>query len=238
MPDPNQLTPEGGDNQQSSTELDYATAYNQLRPEYTRTTQRLSEYEQFFEALSDPATQKEALEALGYTVDSGSDESQQAQQQQTSTSTDEWEDPLEKELEALRAEVTTLRQRGELEDESKAQQEIIELRDEYIGDALDYIESETKSKFTPREEEVLGNLAIAMAGSDGVPDVPGAYQAIYGDDGVLTARQQQAQEQRKARPAFAAPGGSSRGDGGLEKPKTRAERTHYIDERIRAMSQD
>lgn len=96
----------------TSQDFDFAHAYNELRPEYTRTTQELgkareslSEYESWMQALADPSTQAEALAALGFEVDTGSG----------AAPDDEFVDPLEQELEQLRAQVSELQGARELE---------------------------------------------------------------------------------------------------------------------------
>jgi hypothetical protein len=235
---PDQPAPESGISeqqesaaQQGTQDFDFERAYNELRPEYTRSTQRLSEYEQLFEALhdSDPETQRAAREALGLSVDTGSHES--------STTTDhsegEFVDPLEEELRAVRAEVDRLRSARELEEKAAEDAALSDLRDEYIGEAIGFIEQQTSTKFSERENAVLGNLAIAMAGDDGVPDVQAAYNQLYGSDGVLeTARERWiASKTGAAQP----PAGST--IPADQKPKTKADRITYIDERMRALDQ-
>lgn len=214
--------------------LDYERSYNELRPQFTRTTQELaearsglSEYEQLFASLHDPdpEVQQAAFDALGLELDTGP---------QGTQDDDEFVDPLEQELAALRGEVTELRSARELEAEQAEQREIEQLRDEFIGEAISFIEKDALPqgvKFTEREEEALGNLAIAMENEEGIPDVQGAYNLLYGDEGVLEINRQRWIETKTG--ASQAPSGRSVPVD--KKPTNAAERVAYIDERMRAL---
>lgn len=215
----------------SGNEFDFQRGYNELRPEYTRVTQelsttqgRLSEYEQLFEALhdSDPEVQAAAMEALGLELDTGS------QQQNESGSSEEFVDPLEQEVRELRGALDELRGSRELEAQQAEAARLIEMRDEYIGEAIGFIEKSLKFQLTESEEEVLGNLAIAME-KDGVPDVQGAYQRLYGD--VLETNRERWIASKTG--AYAAPAGTS--IPAEQRPKSKSERISYIDERVRAL---
>lgn len=213
--------------------VDYERAYGELRPEYTRTTQelaqyrdRLSEFEGLFEALhdSDPEVQAAAMEALGLEpADAGS---------QGPTGTEEWVDPLEKEVEDLRrwrAEVEAAR---EQEASERSNQELEALRDDYIGEAVSLIEESLSTngkpfKFSEREEEVLGNLSIAMPDQDGLPDVRAAYSALYGDQGLLEVNRERWIDTKEGAPQ--APLGTT--IPADRKPRTRADRVAWADER-------
>lgn len=220
---PGQGGPEGDD------AFDYARAYNELRPEFTRTTQELaeyrdglSEYEQLFAALQDPSTQAEALASLGFEVGTG--------QPQGGSSDDEFVDPLEKTVEELRSQLNEVRSQQELEAAAQQDAEITALRDDFIGEAISYIEESTQRTFKAREEEVLGNLAIALTDEAGVPDVQAAYNMLYGNEGLVeTARGDWIQTKTGA--AQAPLGTSIPAD---KRPTTRAGRIQYMDERIRA----
>lgn len=205
-------------------DFDYQRAYSELRPEYTRTTQALSEYEQLFQALSDPDTQAEALAALG--LELASEAGPQG------TSDDEFVDPLEQELEALRAQVSELSSARELEVRAAEEAQTVQMRDDYIGEYLTYLEKEVaRREFDEREEEVLGNLAIAMTGEDGIPNVQGAFERLYGSEGVLELQRQQWIDSKRG--AYSAPLGSS--IPADQRPQTKSERVAYIDERMRAL---
>lgn len=215
--------------------FDFERGYNELRPEYTRATQelgtfreRLSEYEQLFEALhdSDPEVQAQAMAALGLELDTGSPES-------ATPGADEWVDPLEEELQTVKAQLDELRSARELEASERETEHLADLRDDYIGEAISYIEDSLKVKFTEREDEALGNLAIAMADEDGVPDVQSAYSLLYGDEGVLETNRKRWIDS-KTGAAIPPLGTSIPAD---QRPKTARERVNYMDERMRALEQ-
>ena len=218
--------------QQSNNEFDYQRGYTELRPEYTRATQELSaaqaqiaEYEQLYAALQDPDTQAEALAALGFDLDTGQ---HQGPNEQVFT------DPLEQEVHDLRAQLEEVQGSLTAQQAADNQAQLLEMRDEYIGNALSFIEDNARSgqRFSEQEEMVLGNLAIAMEGPDGVPDVQGAYEALYGDQGfVESQRSQWIDSKRSALP----PLGTSIPED--RRPKNARERVSYIDERLRALDE-
>lgn len=223
--------PEGGQAPETGGQptTDWERQYNELRPEFTRATQeraeaqqRLSEYEAFMEALSDPETQAQALASLGFEMDTGANRDE-----------DEFADPLEREVEYLRGVVDELRQGRELEAASREEQEILDLRDNFIGESISQLEQAAKMEFDDEEEEVLGNLAIAMSNADGLPDVQGAFEALYGERGILERRRSQWIDSKTA--AYAAPWGTSIPSD--KKPQTRAERIDFVDQRLRHMDQ-
>lgn len=219
-----------------------AQSYQELRPRWTQDTQRLSEYEQLFEALQDPETQSEALAALGFEVDTGAQPGAGED-----ASLEEWDDPLEKEIAELKGQlaetkgqVTELRSQRELEAEQKEEAELMELRDEYIGEAITQIENGLKEQnpafkgFAPEDERVLGNLAIAMEREDGVPDVEAAYNELYGKNSVVerSFAQRVAHRQGAPRVPQGQPAPSQK------KPTTGRERAQLFDERLAAMEAD
>lgn len=204
--------------------------YNELRPRWTQDSQALSEYERLFEALQDPETQSEALEALGFELDQGV-----PQGGTEDVSLEDWEDPLEREIQELRGTVDELHSQREQEQDMQEEEELIDLRDEYIGSALDYIESETNREFSERAEMRIGNLAIAMAGDDGVPDVQGAYNELYGKDGLVEEEWSSRVQTRTG--AYQAPGGRTAPASKDTSKMTGRERAQYFDERLRALEE-
>lgn len=215
--------------------LNYEQAYGQLRPEYTRTTQELaqardslSEYEALFQALHDPdpEVQRAAFDALNLDLaeDTGSPGTAQGD--------DEFVDPLEEQIAAQQARIDALESARELEAAEREQQELDAMRDDYIGEGISLIEqalsTEAKAfKFSTKAEEVLGNLAIAMTGPDGLPDVRGAYSALYSPEGLLEdERARWISTKTDANPA---PLGTT--IPAEKKPRTAQERIQYADER-------
>lgn len=237
---PNESAPGAGTSGPSSDaqpgpEFDYQRGYNELRPQFTRTTQelaekreRLSEYEQLFEALhdSDPETQAAAMEALGLEMDTGSPESDRSDD-------DGFVDPLEEEIKSLRGVVDELSSARELEANREQDREFRELRDDYIGESIGFIEKSLNRTFSEKAEEALGNLAIALGeqSDDGMPDVQGAYNLLYGEEGVLET--ERAGWIASKTGAAVPPAGTSIPVD--QKPKSRRERIAYIDERVAAM---
>lgn len=212
-------------------DFDYTRAYNELRPEFTRTTQELSaaqaaltDYEQLFAALQDPEHQAEALAALGF---------EPADTSTPQRDDNEFVDPLEEQVQALQQQLAEVQQSTTAQQEAAREAEMVEMRDSYIGDAISFIEDQTGQQFSEKEEEVLGNLAVAMESEDGVPDVQGAYEAIYGDEGVLETRRASwiESKQRAQLPPLGQPIPEDR------RPATRSDRVTYIDERLRALDE-
>lgn len=227
---------DGTSGHQEDNSFDFERGYNQLRPEFTRVTQelgstrdRLSEYEQLFEALHDPdpEVQNAAMEALGLELDTGSPGSKPA------AADDDFVDPLEEELQRLRGTVDELRSARELEASERENQKLDELRDQFIDESLDYIEDQLKVKFSDREAEALGNLAIAMSDDEDVPDVQGAYTLLYGEEGVLETNRKRWIDSKTG--AAQAPLGTS--IPADKKPQSKSDRIAYIDERMRALDQ-
>lgn len=229
MPANEGVPPENGQGNTEGNPFDYERGYNELRPEFTRVTQEaaelrgnLTEFEQFFEALSDPEMQRDALAALGIELGAGP----------STENPDEFVDPLEQRIDQLSGVVNDLKTQRELEAEAEAESEIIAMRDDFIDESISFIEEQTNRKFTQKQESVLGNLAIAMAGDDGVPDVSGAYNTLYGNEGLLEEERTRWIDSKRA---FSAPLGSA--IPADQKPKTAAERVAYIDERLQRESE-
>lgn len=220
--------------------FDYERAYGELRPEFTRATQelsqyrdRLSGYEALFQGLHspDPDEQREAMEALGLEVaEAGSPGPQGG-----SSAEDEFVDPLEEQLNAANERIAALESAREQEAAEREESQLTAKRDEYIGAAIGLIEdaltpegAKESFKFTQREEEVLGNLAIGMPDEEGLPDVRAAYQALYGpQDSVLEVnRARWITTKTSAQPAPL--GTTIPAD---KKPRTAADRIAYADQR-------
>lgn len=232
-----EVTPGASGQGAENTPFDFEQGYNQIRPEFTRVTQELStvrenlsEYEQLFAALSDPdpEVQASAMSALGFELETG---------QATPPASEEFVDPLERELQELRGVVDELRSARESDQLSRESQELTDLRDQFIGDAIGIIEDGLKPqfgdnfKFSEREEAALGNLAISMKDANGVPDVEGAYSLLYGNDGVLEVNRARWIATKTG--AIVPPAGTT--IPAEQRPKTARERANYIDERVAAL---
>lgn len=230
-------TPGSGTSGPEGSPFDFERGYNEIRPEFTRVTQEnsqlrdsLSEYEGLFAALRDPdpEVQAQAVAALGFELDNGS--------QEETHQHDEFVDPLEEAVKSLTERFDRYESTASAEAATREQQRVHDMRDEYIGEAITFIEqqrsegAEKPFRFSEVEEEVLGNLAIAMTGEDGVPDVQGAYNRLYGTDAFLETNRARWIDTKTA---VAPPAGTS--VPADRKPQTRAERIAYIDERVAAL---
>lgn len=234
------MTPESNapvDNGTSTeNEFDFQKGYNELRPEFTRTTQELSqarsalsEYEQLFQALQDPDTRGQALELLGFEIEAG-------EPQGGNGSTQQYTDPLEEELAELRTYVDELRSQRASEQEAQERDSFIQLRNEYIGEVITDLEAQLQQagqrdfRFNEKDEIALGNLAISMADDNGLPDVQGAYDILFGNDGVVESRRQSWIDS-KLNATYSIPPITSTTPA-EQRPQNKSQRIQYIDERL------
>lgn len=238
IPDPRQAVdnPEVPEQTAPAEEHDlewYKTQYEQLRPEYTRTTQarsaaeeRASQYEALFEALNDPEQAPEILRELGYDFDDGSESGQDVEPE------DEFADPLEQKVAELEGILDEIQKTRQEEARSAEEESLLNMRDEYIDNAIQYIKSQPGTPALDDDEtDILGNLAITMADQEGVPDVIGAYNRLYGDNGIIeTNRERWIDTKNGAIPAPLGHSGSSE-----QRPTNRRERVAYFDSRMRAL---
>lgn len=138
---------------------DWAKRYNDLRPEFDRTSQELAQYRQLIEALSDPDRAPEALSALGYEFEQDTPE----EEPQT------YEDPTEalrKELEQIKEQLTA----------EKAEQS----RQQYLAESLEKLASEVGKDFDQDEVQLLVDLAERMPDAKGRPQVKAAFERLTG----------------------------------------------------------
>lgn len=205
--------------------VDFERSYNELRPQYTRTTQELAAvreslegYESVINALHDPdpAVRQQAMDLLGL-------ELAEEGPQQTGAE-EEWTDPLEQEVTELRQWRDEVEQQRQQEASAREDARIEALRDEFIDEEIAKLEA-AHGELSEREQEVLGNLAISMS-DEGVPDVEGAYAAIYDD--ILEA--QRSRWIGTKRSAVQPPSGRTVTT--AERPKNAEERIAFIDERV------
>lgn len=215
----------------------YADQYEKLQPEFTRRSQSLAEtqeraqqYEELFEALNDPEQAQEILAELGYELESGSDEGQGPEGEDF-----EFVDPLEQKVAELEQLAEYLQSEREQEAQSAEEAALMDMRDDYIDNAIDFLKNqEDTPELSEQEEEILGNLAIAMTDEEGVPDVLGAYNRLYGEDGLLETNRSRWIQSKTG--AITAPLGSS---GSSERrPTNRRERVAFLDARMRALDAD
>jgi hypothetical protein len=146
-------------------------AYKQLQADYTRKTQTLAEqrreaetYKQWVEALRNPETQAEALEALGLEL----------AEQEPEEDDEEFVDPLEQRLAALEG---YLAEQGQVQ-MTQAQQEA-EL--DYLESEFEGLEKDIGRQLEEDEIQVIGQLANSRRSQEGLPDVRGSYEFLYND---------------------------------------------------------
>lgn len=134
--------------------------YNDLRPEYDRTTQRLSQYEQLVDHLQDPEYQAEALEALGLQLaEEERDEDDDWDEDDPSERIEQMENYLEQQSQAA----------------YQAQQEDAML--DRVEEGVDALQKE-HGEFDDEELELLLDAAEANPDDDGIPDVKYAYELL------------------------------------------------------------
>lgn len=166
---PEQAAPEG--TPAETPEIDYEKRYNDLRSDYDRRNQRVSELEQFYGQLADPQTQAEALQALGLELADVEDD-------------EELEADPDARIERMEQ---FLSQRAEAE----AEQELFELERQYLDQEIGKLDDTLSEK----EQEAVRNLALSLQDSEGLPDVNAAHELLKQ---VAEERQQRYLESKKA----------------------------------------
>lgn len=237
VPDPLGQVAEGTPAEGGDKSFDVNRAYEEIRPAYTRATQDLSEaqgtisqYEELFEALHDPdpEVQAAAYDFLGLEPVTATPETPAG-----GGNEELWTDPLETEVERLRGAVDTLTSAREADEAAEQDAETRDLRNDFIGESISLIEEALTPegaeafRFDENEETAIGNLAIAMEDSDGVPDVRAAYELLFGNTGVLEANRQRWIDTKTSAPQ--APLGRS--IPAVQKPQSAEQRINYVDQR-------
>jgi hypothetical protein len=180
---------------ESTPQVDWEKRYQDLQPEYTRTTQELKELQQakqWYDLLvtsEDPDTRRQAAEALGY-------ELPEDEEPEEEFNPADYDDPLE----AQDARLSALEQR--------IQQEQQQAQEAYEGQLIDQMSHDALQALDPDLSEEDHNLVLAYAinalppvqqppGSPVriLPDVKAAYEFIQGRD---TQRQKQWAKTKRA----------------------------------------
>jgi hypothetical protein len=145
----------------SQPDSDYQKRYEDLRPQYDRTSSELDQYRRFISSLQDPETQAQALEALGLELEGDEDEEE-----------DDYgdfdEDPRVDRIEQYLAE------QAEAQQEAEADQ----LEQEWLDKELKRISKDENVEFSDEEQDAILHLADSMRDEDDVPDVAAAYSAL------------------------------------------------------------
>lgn len=150
---------------QGTPEHDWEKRYNDLRPEYDRTTQEAAEYRQFLEQLdSDPEVQEQVLRHLAQELDFEFEDTEVE---------DGEEDPLEDIRENLGHLMSAEQQR-----EAQGQAEQLERQ---IESEIDQLAQSENREFTDNEKELLLDAVVtAMLANNQPADVQAAYERLTG----------------------------------------------------------
>lgn len=139
---------------------DFQKRYEDLRSQYDRVQNEHHQFQEFYGQLSNPETQAEALAALGL-------ELQEAEELEP-----EYEDPDDR---ISRLEQSVQEQRlGQIQ----AAQEEAEF--EHVAAEIRAIQDSENLAFDEKELGLLYSYADSNRGSDGMPDIQGAYEVLSG----------------------------------------------------------
>lgn len=178
-----------GANAPDESTIDYAKRYNDLRPEFDRTKQQLSELEAFKASLSDPQTRADALSAIGL----------QFEEEEEDDDTPDFDDPIE----SLAQRVNRIEAERQAADDAAAEEARQEQTADYILSEIDKIEKSIGRGLTKTETKLVSLAAQAEPDERGVPNVAAAWAELQAEH---EARQQ---EYFKTKRAPRAPGGQS-----------------------------
>jgi hypothetical protein len=171
-------------------------AYQQMRADYTKKTQSLSEQRKEIEESKrlleflqsdDPDEQRLALHALGYDVDLPDEEDAPEY------------DAEDNELAELKAELAEIREWQQGQQEQSQQAEFSQALDAFVNEELDNLEKSTGRKFDDKELDLLAAVANATPDADDLPDFRAAYERLYGD--FLPAQKKAWMDGKKPAPA-------------------------------------
>lgn len=163
-PDVNESGPESGTPADQPQDINWEQRYNDLRPEFDRRAQEVSEYRQLHEILAGnagPEARAEALSALG--VELQDDDSYE----------NENDDDPEARLE--RVEQALEQQKAEAERSARQSAE-----DDFLVEGIEALEGHAGREFTEQEITVLADVARANRDEHGVPDLEKAYSHLEG----------------------------------------------------------
>lgn len=214
---PTEAAPQEGNAATDQQVIDWQKRYEDLRPQWDRSNQELSEYRQLVESLTNPETQADALRALGLELQQ---EEQQQQQQ-------EWQDPYEQRFGQLEQTLQQLVQRDQqmeqAQQEAQRQWEV----DNHLGQAVVEIQQKLGHDIDQKDLELAIAFAERVPDERGMPDLHAAWD-------YLTQRDQgKLQGWVSSKKAPGIPDGEAAGkEYDLSDPKQRDE---YIAMRLTAM---
>lgn len=196
VPDP------GTHGDQQHTEINWQKRYEDLRPEFDRTRQQLSQVEQQAQQLQalqqDPDALAAFLSQLGYEIDGG-DEPQ------------EFLDPNEQKLSELERETAEMRAWREQQEQQA-----------HLAQLESAVEAEMSELGIPEDAEVLRNMLVSRAVAlpateNGRPDIKGAWAELQ----QLEQHFQQQWAQSKRAPSVPAVGQPGTQAPNLDNPEER-----------------
>lgn len=212
-----EANPAAPDEGHAAATHDWEKRYNDLRPEFDRTTQRLSEYERNVQALQsdDPDTRLAAAEALGLQL---IDDEPEAFEEQ---------DPLDE----LRKELDDLKGWKNSREQAEAEAARNEAVLNHVNTQITEIETGLGNEFDADELEVIVSLARALQTEDGLPDVRAAWDKLNG----VTQKSTQRWAKTKKAPPIRPGGKSATKQPDLDNDR---ERREWMLEELRRRSQD
>jgi hypothetical protein len=189
-----------------------ASQYNELRGDYTKKTQKLSEYERTIQDLQsgDPERQGRALETLGLLEDDYEEEV-------------DYEDESES---ALLARLARLEQEIQGQKASSQEEAQINAEVDYLDEQLTAIEKKIGRELDDDEVQLYGYVATQMRDENGNPDVKGAHDFI---ENLTNSRIERWRESKKSPQIPLGKPGDEKLD--FDDPQVRAE---YMAQRVRA----
>lgn len=152
---------------QTAPEINWEQRYTDLRSEFNRRDEEIKNYRDWYDSLTDPQTQADALSQLGLALQ----QEPEAQQQ-------EWVDPIEARLNPLEQqlqELLTERQQWQAQQDQQRQAEHI--ASNAAGQVI-ALEKEIGRDFSEEEQEFLLARAYQTPDESGIPDVQGAWERL------------------------------------------------------------
>ena len=150
---------------QESEEVDYAQRYNDLRPEFDRRSQELSEMKQIQEALSGqagPEAQAAALQRYGIELEADEEPDE-----------GEYYDESDPEVRIERLEQTLTEQQ-----EVAEAQQMAEAENDFLVEGIEALEGQEGREFSEDEIAVLASVARANRTDTGAPDLAAAHEHL------------------------------------------------------------
>lgn len=147
---------------------DYEKRYNDLRSEFDRRNQTLSEYEQTFQGLSDPETRAEILAQFGLEVEDDEEE----------LDTPEYEDPYE----TLNQRLDRLESEKQQAEEAAAEQARQDAVSDHIIAEVEKLQTSSGEELTDFEWRVVAQEAQRLQAESNAraPMVQEAWDALHG----------------------------------------------------------